>query len=168
MPANQSFTQWMGGTDNGAGADRPVGNDMSPVWRSAKDRIMAAYRVTPEAQYPDGYLGTQGASTRRQDKLVDAVFRTNTRSYSRGVHKGERINPGDYLWPKEFNLMSGIENELTGMRYPTGTIGQEPVTLVNDGKAGPRGVLSAIARPDQEVIDMQRQSMLRTLLPSWR
>ena len=45
--------------------------------------------------------------------------------------------------------------------------GAEPVRLTNDGKAGPRGIPRGLDRPQQEIIDHQRQSMLKSLLPRW-
>ena len=164
----QSFTQWASGQDMGSGADRqpPLINGPVPFFRDAKDRRLAAFGATPDVQHPDGYLGTQPSTSRRSDKLLDSVHRQNHRSYSRGVHKGERINPGDYVWPEEFNLMSGLENQLTGRRWASA--GAEPVRLTNDGKAGPRGIPRGLERPEQEIVDMQRRSMLKTLLPGWR
>jgi hypothetical protein len=68
------------------------------------------WRRTPEATYPDGYLGT--ITSRRDDRLLGALKgRVNERSYQRGVHKGERIDPGDYFWPEQFNLDTGLKNE---------------------------------------------------------
>jgi hypothetical protein len=160
-----SFTSWQGGGPDSAGNSNALLGP-SPVFRDAKDARMAAFGSSPDTNYPDGYLGTQGASTRRADKLLDAVHRTNTRPYSRGVHKGERINPGDYVWPAEFNLWSGIEAELEGHRFASE--GAEPVVLTNDGKAGPRGVPRGLERPQQEIIDQQRRSMLQALAPNWR
>jgi hypothetical protein len=59
---------------------------------------------TPSAEYPDGYLGT--IRSRRDDRgtgtdtVLDSLkSRQNQRGYQRGVHKGERIDPGQYMWP---------------------------------------------------------------------
>ncbi len=161
----QTFSDWQGGYDPQADKNSMALLGPTPTFRSVKDRQLVAFGASPDTQYPDGYLGGMDAN-RRQDKLMKAVQRTQTRPYSRGIHKGERINPGDYVWPKEFNLMSGLENQLTGMRFASQ--GAEPVQLTNDGKAGPRGIPRGIDRPDQEFVDLQRRSMLKTLLPSWR
>lgn len=133
-----------------------------PSFRSAKDQKMQQFAVTPEAQYPDGYLGTM--TDRRDDKL--GSMRTNTRSYSRGVHKGERVNPGDYFWPDEFNPMTGLQYEAKGRKFAPSGIA--PVMLTNDGKAGPKGIPTVVDRPHMELMDEQRRSRLRTLIPSWR
>ena len=159
MPAN-SFTSWQGGGDpNGL-----LGP--SPVFRDAKDKTLIAWGAGPDTAFPDGYLGTQPATSRRADKLLDSVHRTNTRPYSRGVHKGERINPGDYQWPTEFNLWTGIQYEMEGLRFaPTGA---DPVVLTNDGKAGPRNTPANLDRPQMEIIDEERRSRLKSLAPGWK
>jgi len=160
----QTFGNWAGGYDPQGGATQPVLGP-TPMFRDAKDQRLAAFGATPDTQYPDGYLGTM-SSNRRQDKLLDSVKRQNHRSYSRGVHKGERVNPGDYLWPEEFNLTTGLEMQAQGLKFAPP--GAEPIRLTNDGKAGPRGIPRGLDRPQQEQIDMQRRSMLKQLAPSWR
>lgn len=81
-----------------------------PFFRDELDSFRSMWRRTPEAQYPDGYLGT--ITARRDDRLLQSLrSRENQRSYQRGVHKGERIDPGDYVWPDQFNLTTGIRRE---------------------------------------------------------
>lgn len=164
MANQQTFTNWGGGYDPQGGESQPVLGP-SPMFRDAKDRRLAAFGSTPDTQYPDGYLGVQ-SSNRRQDKLLNSLKRQNHRSYSRGVHKGERVNPGDYLWPEEFNLTTGLEMQAQGLKFAPP--GAEPIRLTNDGKAGPRGIPRGLDRPQQEQIDMQRRSMLKRLAPGWR
>ena len=164
MSSEQTFTDWAGGYDPNGGETMPVLGP-APVFRDAKDRQLAAFGSTPDTLYPGGYLGTQ-TTNRREDKLLNSVKRQNHRSYSRGVHKGERINPGDYLWPEEFNLTTGLEMQAQGLKFAPP--GAEPIRLTNDGKAGPRGIPRGLDRPQQEQIDMQRRSMLKRLTPSWR
>lgn len=161
---NYTFSNWSGGYDPAGGESQPVLGP-SPMFRDSKDQRLAAFGATPDTQHPDGYLGTM-SSNRRQDKLLNAVKRQNHRSYSRGVHKGERINPGDYLWPEEFNLTTGLELQAQGLKFAPP--GAEPIRLTNDGKAGPRGIPRGLDRPQQEQIDMQRRSMLKQLAPGWR
>jgi hypothetical protein len=166
MPANQeSFNNWSGGYDPNAVANSNPVLGPAPLFRNAKDARLAAFGVGPDTQHPDGYLGTL-SSNRRQDKLLNAVHRTNKTPYTRGVHKGERINQGDYIWPEEFNLLTGIDLESKGKKFAPP--GAEPVRLTNDGKAGPRGIPRGLDRPQQEQIDRQRQSMLKTLKPPWK
>ena len=163
--SQQSFSDWSGGNDPQAGETMPLLGPV-PSFRSEKDRRLASFGASPDTQHPDGYLGTQGASTRRQDKLLDSVHRQNHRSYSRGVHKGERINPGDYVWPEEFNPSTGLQNQAMGIK--SAPVGMEPKRLTNDGKAGPRGIPTNLDRPQAEIIDEQRRSMLKTLTPGWK
>jgi hypothetical protein len=97
-----SFNSW-NNPDQSSGASSHLAFGPSPTFRNAKDMQLSGYRTAVDAQHPDGYLGTMSAN-RRQDKIVGSLSRMNARQYSRGVHKGERINSGDYLWPDEFNL----------------------------------------------------------------
>lgn len=160
----QSFSQWQT-TDPTPGATGG-GLGPQPFFRSARDQQMASYRVTPEAQYPDGYLGEM-EGTRRQQRLIAAGGRPNQHSYQRGIHKGERIDPGDYMWPKEFNLWSAVQAEANGVRFTAA--GAVPVVLTNDGKVGPRGINRDARDPDtQAQIDAQRRAQLQRLAPRWK
>jgi len=161
--AQQSFTSWNNPSEPpGAGTSLPYGP--SPVWRSSKDELLSGSRSQPDTQYPDGYLGTMSAN-RRNDKILGSLSRMNARQYSRGVHKGERINSGDYLWPDEFNPMTGLVLESQGKKFAPP--GAEPVRLTNDGKVGPRGFPTLDDRQAKS-IDPARRSYFQTLKPSWR
>jgi hypothetical protein len=106
------------------------------------------------------------SSNRRQDKTLGTLSRQNARQYSRGVHKGERVNPGDYVWPNEFNLWTGISYQDAGMKFaPPGAM---PVVLTNDGKVGPRGIPRTLYAENPEYIDQERRAGLKTLKPTWR
>jgi hypothetical protein len=84
------------------------GGGMGPFFRDALDAKRAAWNQTPEAMYPPGYLGT--IYTRRQDRVLDSLkARQNERSYVRGIHKGERIDPADYLYPGALQPTQGME-----------------------------------------------------------
>lgn len=159
----QSFTNWQGGNDSQSSDSQPLLGP-TPTFRDEKDRRLAAFGASPDTMHPDGYLGT--ITNRRQDKLLNSLHRKNHRSYSRGVHKGERINPGDYVWPEEFTPWLGLQLQAEGKKFAPP--GAEPVRLTNDGKAGPRGIPRNLDRPQQEIIDRNRRSLLRSLLPSWR
>ena len=105
----QSFSQWqyqpgqLGGSVPGV----PIPGAVDPYFRNDMDGMRSMYRRTPEAQFPDGYLGT--ITSRRGDRMLDALkARQNQRSYQRGVHKGERIDMSDYSWPIEFHPLKGI------------------------------------------------------------
>ena len=81
------------------------------------------WRRTPEATYPDGYLGT--IPSRRGDRLMDGLkARTTNRPYTRGVHKGERIDARDYFWPPEFNLWSGLQAQSQGIKFSPPGMGE--------------------------------------------
>jgi len=137
----------------------------SPTFRNSKDQMLSGYRTGPDSQYPDGYLGTM-SSNRRQDKVLGTLSRMNARQYSRGVHKGERINAGDYMWPQEFNKWTALEYQAQGLKFAP--VGAEPVRLTNDGKVGPRGIPTSQPDQDAATVDPNRRAMLKSLVPSWR
>lgn len=131
----------------------------APFYHDELDRIRMQWRSTPEATYPDGYLGT--LNTRRQDRLLNGLKqRTSAKPYTRGVHKGERRDPSDYLWPAEFNLWTGLELESQGRKFAPPGLGLEyGEILANDGK-----------NPDawrRQEDDPDRISHLRKLAPPW-
>lgn len=141
-------------------------------------RMMDTGRI-PSAEYPDGYLGTLGSETRRQDRLLNNIGNRNTqRSYQRGVHKGERIDPADYYWPDQFHPMTGLEYQARGQRWTAqgSMIGSK---LVNDGKsptliASPERFATAARIYTQEItppyqsVDEQRRAQLMRFRPAWR
>lgn len=139
-----------------------------PLMRDALDAARTLWRRTPEAQYPDGYVDS-ALTSRREDRVGTAVWRQNKRSYTRGVHKGERIDPSDYLWPSEFNLYSGLEQQAMGRRFVAAGIaeGQEPLLLRNDGKPGPRDSVLGATAPVPVIVDPDRAATLKRLAPTW-
>jgi len=153
------FTQWYNPPGQLSGAS-PVGAMPPQPWaRSVLDARRMMNRREPQAEYPDGYLGT--ITTRRGDRLLDSLkARVNERSYQRGAHLGERIDPGDYLWPDELDPMRGIMNEAQGLK--TGPLLQyfQPTPVV-DGKMAPRGSESVLT------IDRSRSSQLSVLRPRY-
>lgn len=138
---------------NGGGTSGGVARDGLDASRLGAGRI-------PSAEYPDGYLGT--INNRRADRLLDSLkSRQNQRSYQRGVHKGERIDPGDYLWPNALQPDRGIRNEANGMKTgPMMELAPRP-HLVNDGKANTTANTPAEINP-------VRGAQLRKLMPVWR
>ena len=93
----------------------------APNFRSSKDYLLSGHRTGVETQFPDGYLGPMEGN-RRADKILGHIERMNLRQYSRGVHKGERINPSDYIWPQEFGKFTSLELESKGAKFaPVGT-----------------------------------------------
>ena len=112
-----------------------------PFAHDYMDQVRMNWRRTPEAVYPDGYLGT--VNSRRNDRLLDGLkARTTNRPYTRGVHKGERIDQRDYFWPPEFNLWTGLEQQAEGHRFVPPGIGQflEDERYPTDRRVGPRSV----------------------------
>ena len=96
--------------------------------------------------------------------------RTTNRPYTRGVHKGERIDRQDYFWPQEFNLWSGLEAEMEGIKFfPPGLLNQLPdERYPTDRKVGPRGVpkgqryVNTLPKPMPG-----REAVLREQAPPW-
>lgn len=143
-----------------------AGNTMGA--RSDLDFMRMGVGRVPHAEYPDGYLGT--IRSRRDDKgkpnsVSEAVLgslqsRVNQRSYQRGVHKGERIDPGDYVYNPDWTNQTGILNQMRGAKTSLVAIQTRPTKLVNDGKVDiPNNV------PQQ--MDKRRQAQLSRLRPSW-
>lgn len=163
MPAN-TFTSWST-PEQGPGVGTAATFGPTPVFRNAKDMQLSGYRTSSDTQYPDGYLGTM-SSNRRQDKVLGTLSRMNARQYSRGVHKGERINSGDYLWPDEFNLWTGLNLEAQGKKFSPP--GAEPIRLTNDGKVGPRGISRDRETVEAQQYSPERRSRLKALAPAWR
>lgn len=155
MPQSHQNWQYLGA--NGyLGAYATTGGGGTPVVpRSDLDYERMGVGRVPSAEYPDGYLGT--IRTRRDDKgrpnsVSDSVLdslkgRQNQRGYQRGVHKGERIDAGQYMWPSNLrpdrrlnkNLYSIAENDgavvfLMRRNSPNQELAPAP-KLVNDGKA---------------------------------
>ncbi len=138
----------------------------APNFRSSKDYLLSGYRTGVETQFPDGYLGPMEGN-RRADKILGHIERMNLRQYSRGVHKGERINPTDYLWPNEFNKFTSLQLESKGEKFaPVGTYSPD---LTNDGKMnGAEAIRRAQPGTEQTPINPERQSRLRHLMPLYR
>lgn len=89
----------------------------SPLGPSAvRDGLDAARQAlaarTPQADYPDGYLGEY--TTRRDRLTAEAGGGDRTQ---RGVHKGTALPGSDYSWPEEFGPMSGIAAQARGERF---------------------------------------------------
>jgi hypothetical protein len=139
-----------------------------PSARSDLDSMRMGTGRVPMAEYPDGYLGT--IRSRRDDKgkpnsvsevvLGGIQSRVTQRSYQRGVHKGERIDPGDYVWPSTWNPETGISNQFKG-RKTTALIENAPAPhLVNDGKAD---IPNRVPNP----INPRRREQFARLRPTW-
>lgn len=145
------------------------------VARSDMDYLRMGVGREPSAEYPDGYLGT--IRTRRDDRgrpnsvseqvLHGLKVRQTQRGYQRGVHRGERIDPGDYYYPNGFQSDRGIVRQLAAAKkgvpaprfVPSFALAPAP-HLVNDGKANTRS-----SSPLE--VNNVRKSQLRGLSPQW-
>ena len=153
------YNQGAPGNANTAGG----GGGLGPFFRDALDARRSAFNRTPEAMYPDGYLGT--INTRRGDRLLDSLKqRANQRSYVRGVHKGERIDPADYMYPPSLQPTRGIERQMEGVLVDT---------MVLSERNAPRQDLVPQWSPRQQSLmgadpGIGRTTQLRKLAPPWR
>jgi hypothetical protein len=145
------------------------------VARSEMDYMRMGVGREPSAEYPDGYLGT--IRTRRDDRgrpnsvseqvLHGLKVRQTQRGYQRGVHRGERIDPGDYYLPTGFEEDRGIKRQMAAAKkgvptprfVPSFALAPAP-HLVNDGKANTRS-----SAPLE--MNNVRKSQLRGLSPQW-
>jgi hypothetical protein len=114
----QSFTSWQSRDYPAGSAPFRIAETFGPAPQGHDylDNLRMYWRRTPEATYPDGYLGT--VPSRRGDRLMDGLkSRTANRPNTRGVHKGERIDARDYQWPPEFNLWTGLQYQQAGIKF---------------------------------------------------
>lgn len=77
--------------------------------RDPLDASRMAAGFAPGASWPDGYLGN--ITDRRGDRVLGALAHQNQRSYQRGVHKGERTDPGSYSWSDSMNPDMGLARQ---------------------------------------------------------
>lgn len=154
MPNSHQNWQYLGASGY-IGAYTTTGGGGTPVVpRSDMDYLRLGVGRAPQAEYPDGYLGT--IRTRRDDKgkpysVSDSVLdslksRQNQRGYQRGVHKGERIDTGEYMWPEGLEpdrrlkarpkLMNNEGSLIMNVKRNAPQLSLAPHPhLVNDGKA---------------------------------
>lgn len=170
MPYNNlsASQNWSGLGAGGMFGSFNFGGGGTPAARSDLDAMRMGTGRVPHAEYPDGYLGT--IRSRRDDKgnpnsvsetVLDSMkSRVTQRSYQRGVHKGERIDPGDYGWPSQWSNETGIRNQMRGRRTSLVGIPAQPTHLVNDGKAD-------IPNQVTTQINPIRRDQFARLRPSW-
>lgn len=158
MPGPHQNFQWLGAGGLYGGNIVGHGGAM-PSALTELDQSRLGIGRTPQAEYPDGYLGT--IRSRRDDKLLDAVQnRVNQKSYQRGVHKGERIDQSDYYWPQQLQPDRGLKNERRGLKTTFIETLTPPPLLVNDGKA-------SVPANEPGRIDLKRKQQLARLMPTW-
>jgi hypothetical protein len=148
-----------------------------PAARSELDFLRMGVGIEPSAEYPDGYLGTirtrrddRGRPNSASEKVLDSLkVRVGQKSYQRGVHRGERVDPQDYYYPESLRPERGIKRQMRavydGTTYrasrsaPQFNLVPAP-HLPNDGKADIRS-----NTPGQ--IDKKRAAQLSRLKPAW-
>jgi hypothetical protein len=174
-----SFSQWQ---QQGAypGGDTPFRAaevaGPQPFFHDPLDAMRSMWKRTPDAQHPDGYLGT--IQTKRQDRLRQGLQnRSDNKPYARGVHKGERLDGRDYFWPPEMQPTDGLVAQMEGRRYvPPGILmeaGQMPMqqgAKVNSSdlaRVGVRGVPARTSQVQWGEKDPERSSQLKRLRPPW-
>lgn len=134
--------------------------------RSAADPAKVPY-----AEYPDGYLGN--VNSRREDRLLTHIqTRLTQRSYQRGVHKGERVDPQDYYWNDAIDPEAGLRAQARGERWTAqGTKSEQINHLGKDHLLSPEqmaDVANGLGLKAPNQIDPIRSARMSRLLPSWR
>lgn len=160
------------------GTNTVYGGGGVPVARSELDFLRMGVGRAPQAEYPDGYLGTirtrrddKGRDSSASDRLLNSVkVRVGQRSYQRGVHRGERIDVQDYYYPQGLDPARGIRRQMKASKVGNVYMSKRnvedamiapPPHLPNDGKANIRST-SPMA------LDKRRVDQVARMRPSWR
>lgn len=169
MPSAHNNWQSLGAGGMWGGATA-YGGGGTPVTHDSLDAARLGVGKVPQAEYPDGYLGTlrsrrsdrTGLPASVSDTVLDSLKnRLTQRSYQRGVHKGERIDPSDYYYPQGFDPQAGLRRQAqSGLRFAPLMQFAPPTHLVNDGKSDPPQTI-----PGQ--MDPKRLGQFARLRPSW-
>jgi hypothetical protein len=160
------------------GTNTNYGGGGVPVARSELDFLRLGVGRAPQAEYPDGYLGTirtrrddRGRASGTSDVVLDALkVRVGQRSYQRGVHRGERIDVQDYYYPAGLEATRGIARQMKGVQdgnvirvkrnVENAMIAPAP-HLPNDGKANMRST-SPLS------LDQRRVAQMARMRPGWK
>jgi len=160
------------------GTNTNYGGGGVPVARSELDYLRLGVGRAPQAEYPDGYLGTirsrrddRGRDSSASDRVLNSLkVRIGQRSYQRGVHRGERIDVQDYYYPEGLENSRGIARQMKGKRVGNTIQTKRNVEdamiapaphLPNDGKANIRST-SPMA------LDKRRVDQVARMRPAWR
>lgn len=174
MPGTHQNTQSLGASGL-YGTYTSYGGGGVPVARSELDYLRMGVGREPQAEYPDGYLGTirsrrddRGRPNSASEEVLEGVKRLNQRSYQRGVHRGERIDPSDYYLPKELSMDRGIKRQMAAAKKKQAALKNAPVVslapaphLVNDGKANTK------SNAPYEV-NKRRIDQIARMKPDWK
>lgn len=174
-----------GGTAYGGGGG--YGSTDALTARNPLDAQRMAAGFAPGASYPDGYLGS--IIDRQEDKMLGALqTKLTSKSYQRGVHKGEIVGAAAYFWNEDMSPDMGLERQsdisvqdveggvvlMTQRFAPTGN----PVEmLAHDGKTAGMTDRQQEARARQlgvdpaknpvMVVDPSRRARMAQHLPPW-
>jgi hypothetical protein len=160
------------------GTNTNYGGGGVPVARSEMDFLRLGVGRAPQAEYPDGYLGT--IRSRRDDRgrpssVSDTVLnslkvRVGQRSYQRGVHRGERIDQSDYYYPEGLENTRGIARQMKSSkdgnvyrskRNVENAMAAPAPHLPNDGKANMRST-------SPQALDKRRVDQMARMRPNWK
>lgn len=192
MPATAGNNNWSVNTGGltGAGTGSSVygggGDPQAMQTGSRLDRLRMGAGQLPDAQYPDGYLGSvqNRYSGKKDGNAALLANRLSDRSYQRGVHKATKMSPSDYLWPSDFGPDSGLKNQARGKLGPDGTIlvpqyapPGNPVDKFSAGIASEREMMQLYSRyginahtgQGTDSVDPARAQIIAGMLPqtSW-
>jgi hypothetical protein len=176
MPGTHSNIQNLGASGL-YGTYTNYGGGGVPVARSELDFLRIGVGRTPEAEYPDGYLGTirsrrddRGRPSSTSDIVLDSMkTRVGQRSYQRGIHRGERVDPSNYYYPKGLEADRGLRRQMRGTQSGNVILTKRHVEeamlapaphLVNDGKAN-------IVSTAPGEINKRRAAQFSRLRPRW-
>lgn len=172
--ANWQYSPPMGLPQQGNAASYGAGGYGIPGMRSYLDQARCGGGRIPNAEYPDGYLGS--IINRRSGRLDKSLTgRLGLRDYTRGVHKGTRIDPRDYFWDEDFNPNTGLEYEAAGLKWTaTGEIAERLTTAGALGMRSPREMNSSGGDGVSDEVSMRtetydpiRAARLSRLAPNW-
>ena len=160
------------------GTNTNYGGGGVPVARSELDFLRLGVGRTPQAEYPDGYLGTirtrrddRGRNSSTSDRVLDGLkVRVGQRTYQRGVHRGERIDVQDYYYPEGLDNMRGIARQMKGRKQGNVIVTKRNADqamfapaphLPNDGKANMRST-------SPMSLDKRRVDQMSRMRPGWK
>jgi hypothetical protein len=160
------------------GTNTTYGGGGVPVARSELDFMRMGVGRQPQAEYPDGYLGTirtrrddRGRPSSVSDKVLDGLkVRIGQRSYQRGVHRGERIDASDYYYPEGLENFRGIARQMKAVkdgnvyrveRGVENAMAAPAPHLPNDGKANMRST-------SPQALDKRRVDQMARMRPAWK
>lgn len=177
MGAPHQNTQNLGAAGM-SGTYTNYGGGGTPVARSELDFLRLGVGRAPQAEYPDGYLGTirsrrddRGRPSSTSDTVLNSLkVRVGQRSYQRGVHKGERIDSAGYYYPEGLENTRGIARQMKAAkdgnvyrskRNVENAMAAPAPHLPNDGKANMRST-------SPQALDTKRVDQMARMRPTWK